>query len=373
MVAPTSPKIALVTVLLALVSYHDAGGQALRDGKRFDPGATMAARAEGAPEELDQMRGYLGQWDVSVTTYPTDSTSFVARGLAEVTFMNRGHGMMERLHVADFDGEGHELNTIALLTVTRADRVWALGEANSFTETISMYDGGFEDGDLVLRTAVRRGGSVQLTYYEARYHPSGPDALTFTLSTSRDHGATWQPALEKAYTRRAPSEGFMGGSDPLGKPAPGLPDEARQFDFLLGEWDAAQEITLANGQTARFPSTSTAVFALNGHGVMEYSWYDVDTNLPDAATTIVRLYNRAMRRWESLYVTNRFNNLLFFGGRQEGDRIVLTLFETDTATAPISHFIFHDIEADRYKWFAESSRDRGETFQTTWTIEMTRR
>lgn len=52
---------------------------------------------------------------------------------------------------------------------------------------------------------------------------------------------------------------------------------------------------------------------------------------------------------------------------------MLTLFETDTATPPISHFIFHDIEADRYQWFAESSRDRGETFQTTWTIEMTRR
>ena len=113
----------------------------------------------------------------------------------------------------------------------------------------------------------------------------------------------------------------------LGSAAPDLPEEARQFDFLLGEWDAYQDITLPTGQNYKFPSTTTAVRAMNGHAILEFNWYDTDPSLADAATSIIRIYNRAMRRWESLYVTNRFNGQLFFGGVKEGDELILTLFE----------------------------------------------
>jgi len=120
------------------------------------------------------------------------------------------------------------------------------------------------------------------------------------------------------------------------------------------------------------PTTATASIALGGHGVLEHSWFDLDPSLPDAATSILRLYNRAERRWESLYLTNRGNTLLDFGGAKEGDRIVLHLFDTRLGDT-ISRFVFHNIEPDGYRWFAESSTDRGATFATTWTIDMTRR
>lgn len=79
-----------------------------------------------------------------------------------------------------------------------------------------------------------------------------------------------------------------------------------------------------------------------------------------------------MRRWESLYMHNRTNSPLRFGGGKEGDEIVLHYFDTDTGAPNFSYFIFHDIEPDRYSWRADTSTDHGATFSTTWTIEAER-
>ena len=70
-------------------------------------------------------------------------------------------------------------------------------------------------------------------------------------------------------------------------------------------------------------------------------------------------------------MANRANSLLFFGGQKEGDNIVLHNFETHADDA-ISRWVFHSIEKDGYKWYGETSRDRGKTYRTTWIIEMTR-
>ena len=79
-----------------------------------------------------------------------------------------------------------------------------------------------------------------------------------------------------------------------------------------------------------------------------------------------------MRRWESLYMANRGNGALFFGGQDEGDRIVLGLFETNLDFGPMIRFVFHDIQGDEYHWYSESSTDRGQTWTKTWIIDVTR-
>lgn len=179
------------------------------------------------------------------------------------------------------------------------------------------------------------------------------------------------PVELREYARLGTSADLLATRDDHGQPAANLPAEARQFDFLIGTWDAQHQILLG-GNWVRFPTTFTAVHAMGGHAVLEHSWFDLDPNLPDAATTILRLYNRAERRWESLYMSNRANTLLHFGGAWEGDRMVLHTFGGRLGD-PISRFVFHNIEADSYAWFAESSTDRGETFNPTWIIDVTRR
>lgn len=372
---PVSIKTLLISctsLLLATVLHaQSTSTPTLRDGTFFEPGLTTT-RSAGAPEVLDKMQYLLGQWDVQMTTYPTDSTSVTQPAQSVISYMNRGHAFMERLFAADFDGNGHERSTVTFLVFTPGAEQWTMGVADSFTENVTMYSGDFEEDVLVLRNALRHRGGVPLTHYRATYSRQDADHFTLEIQTSPDGHSGWTPYLKKAYTKRTPGEGFMAGASDYGTPAPDLPEEARQFDFLIGTWDAQNSFTFPNGQTARWPATATGGYVLNGHAIMEYNWFDLDPNLPDAANTMVRIYNRAMRRWETLYLANRGSSPLYFGGRKEGDRIVLHIFEANT-TDPISHFVFHDIQPDSYSWYGETSTDRGQTFSKNWIIEVTRR
>jgi hypothetical protein len=130
----------------------------------------------------------------------------------------------------------------------------------------------------------------------------------------------------KTYVRRSDDPVFLAPGPEFGQPSPDRNEHSADFDFLIGSFDAA----------------------------------------------IVRIYNRSMRRWESLYMTNRGNSVLFFGGRMEGDEMVLVLFDTDLGGGPLTRFVFHDMRPDGYSWFSEVSNDRGATFKKTWLIGVNR-
>lgn len=360
---PMRLPVLLAATLLAVPALAQA------DGRLHDQGRAMTERSPRADARLDALRPLLGTWDVAVTTFPTDSTTHRATGQAEVTYMNRGYAYQERRVVADA-APGRTDHAMSFLVFSPGPDRWALGEGRSETEHIEVYDGALDGETLTLRTAVRRLGGTLLTFERVRYEMAD-DAFTVAVETSTDDGATWASREVRQYARRADAPALAVRTDD-GAPAEGLPAEARQFDFLLGVWDAQHQLTYPNGQQVAFPTTATASVVLGGHGILEHSWFDLDPNLPDASTSILRLYNRAERRWESLYLTNRANTLLDFGGAWEGDRMVLHSFDTRLGDT-ISRFVFHDIEPDHYLWFAESSTDRGATFATTWTIDVTRR
>lgn len=331
----------------------------------------MDERSPRAPAEIDEIKSILGQWDVEVTLHPTDSTMHKAEGRAEISYMNRGYAYMSRLHIPSYDPAGNEANLIQFLNFTPTNQTWVMGEANSYTESISMYNGDRKGKKLVLSTATRKNGGPDLTHIRVTYGFASNDSFSITRSTSKNAGSSWTQELKMVFSRRTPSDNFMATHNGAGKPSPERPEETAQFDFLLGVWQSSHKINL-NGQWIQFPANATAVYALNGHGILEYNWYDVDPSHPDAATTIVRLYNRSMRRWESLYLDNRGNSPLFFGGQKDGDEIVLHNFEATTADPIIPRYVFHSIADDSYAWYATNSNDRGKTFNEMWNITFTR-
>ena len=359
-----------LTILLFLPAV---AASELRDGQRFDPGSSMTTQAAGAPEELARMAWMRGHWRVAYTRHIRDDSTYTAAARSDVTFMNRGHALMERLHCVDFDGAGHELNQLGFLVYNASLGTWGLGIADSWRENIEVYSGDRRDNELVLRHAARLQGGLTLTEMRLVVERRSDDAFTVTTLHSTN-GEDYEPVVTAGYTRMSDDDGLFTGATGLGDAAPGLPPQARQFDFLLGEWDLQNDLTLPTGRQAQWAAYGTAVMMLNGHGVMEYTSFDTDPNLPDAATTIVRLWNRQMRRWECMYMTNRFNGILHFGGVMEDDRIVLHKFASDAADVPISQWVFHGWQdPSRYSWFGNTSRDRGATWQKTWLIEATRR
>lgn len=360
---------ALTLISTVIAALATAASAEYRNGKRFDPAREMTARAPGAPEELDRVISYLGQWDVEMVRYPQDQEPVAAVGQAEITLMNRGHGLMESLYLPDVGGR--DLAELRFLGFNPATRRWFLAGADTWREAGWIADGGFEAGALVLSDTRRLGGAVTRTEVKYRLEQPTKDRLVFTREES-SNGADWRRTQERTYTRRAAIRDFMKPESPQGAPDPDRPAEAAAFDFLIGEWDESQDMTFPNGQRARWTSRGTGVYALNGLATLEYTWFDVDPSLPDAATTILRFYNRAMRRWECLFATNRGHGILHFGGVREGDKIVLHPFAADAAT-PLRRWVFYDIKPGSYSWHGETSADRGRTWNKTWLIEGTRR
>jgi len=341
---------------------------ATRDGGRFDTGHEMAARAPGAPPELDQVASFVGQWDVEVSRPQGDEAPpIVTSGRAEITFMNRGHALMGTLQSADLGDSG--LASMFFLGYNPAAGRWWLGGADSRSESAWVADGTLDGSRLSLSDTRRLNGGVARTDFRYTFAQPAPDALSYAIETSNDGGATWTPVEQRTYRRRPWSAGFMTPASLYGSPDPARSAAAAGFDFLIGEWTVSNDMTFPNGQQVQWSANGTGVYALNGAAVMEFNWFDIDPNLPDAATTILRIYNRAMRRWECLYVPNRGHSILYFGGRQEGDRIILGNFTTDASAPTISRYVFHSIAKDSYAWYAESSQDRGDSWTKTWLIE----
>jgi hypothetical protein len=361
---PTRLAVALGFLAAAFASAD------YRNGARFDPGREMTRRAEGAPEELDRVTSFVGQWDVEIVSQRQEKGAIRASGQAEITFMNRGHGLLESFYSEAFDG--HELAAVHFLGFNPASQRWFLAGADSWDEHAWVADGDFTDEELVFFDARRLRGGVTLTHYRYRFQQPAADALRLTVESSDDGGATFATVEERTYSRREASADFMKPRTTWGSPAPDRVTEAAAFDFLIGEWDTSHEMTFPNGQRAQWISNGTGVYALNGAAVMEFNWFDLDPSLPDAATTILRLYNRGMRRWETLFVPNRGHSVLYFGGVQEGDAIVLHPFEAG-ASGRLSRWVFHSIEKNAYRWYGETSTDRGETWTKSWLIDAERK
>lgn len=357
-------------ILLILIGLPLLSSAQSRDGKLFDPAITMTERSSGAPEQLDLLLPWIGNWDVELKTMPNDTTIITRSGTASFTLMNRGHGFMERFHCRDFNAQGDELNTSTIIVYNPTQKKWGLGIVNSFTENIALYDGQMEGQKLVFRNAIRAIGGLTLSYYILEVDLANKDRLHTVLKVSQDHQQSWRTLSERTYTRRDNLSPILQARNDYGQAATATAVEAREFDFLLGEGTANHDITMPNGQRFKFPANVTAVHALNGHAIMEFNWFDVDSSLPDAATTIIRIYNRTMRRWENLFANNRGHGLLYFGGKKEGENIVLTLFDTNNSNTPYNHFVFHSIEENGYKWYAEGSWDRGESLRKTWLIDV---
>ena len=361
----------LTSALLAGAVTNPAAEAKWRNGTRFDPGTDMTDRADGAPAELDLVAGSIGQYDVELTTYPAEGDPIVSRGLAEVTFINRGHALMESFYSEDVGG--HPLASVMFLGFNPAAGRWFLAGADSWSESAWLSDGGFEENRLVLADTVRRNGGIARTEVRYTFDPTDDGSPLMTVEESTDGGASWRRIERRVYTRRPPADDFLAPASRFGSPHPDRPAEAAAFDFLIGEWNESHDMTLPTGQQIQWQSNGTGVFALDGAAVLEFTWFDVDPSLPDAATTILRIYNRSMRRWECLFLPNRGHGVLYFGGVQEGDRIVLTNFESTTAVPPFSYYVFHDIGEDSYAWYAEQSVDRGATWAKNWKIAAERK
>ncbi len=370
---------ATATLTLMFVMFCQSTQATSGYGETFDTGLSMSSHSTAAPDELSWAAFMIGQWEVTVSDHRSGQQAEYT-AVADIRWMNRGHGLLEEFHAPATDAKSSEpgtgeYDTLSMLGYVSSAAEWNLGLVDSLAEDVTVYNGHILSDRMVLTQSERQGGTITMTRFQLIIAKDEDTGFSIRLTSSVDDGMHWSPVYTRQYRPRNNADSPF-THDPkhlYGLPASTRAEESAQFDFLIGEWDSSHDIVVAPGQNAQFPVNSTAVYTMNGHAILEYSWYDVDSSFPEAATTIVRIYNRAMRHWESLYVNNRANSMLHFGGRKEGEDIVLHNFDIDARAATIPNYVFHDIEKDQYRWLGRNSTDRGASWTTFWTIEFTRK
>ncbi len=143
-------------------------------------------------------------------------------------------------------------------------------------------------------------------------------------------------------------------------PATAQLDAARQFDFLLGEWDCSW----GDGQTG----TDSVYLDLDDKVVVES--FDARPSLEYQGVSH-SVYDRDSGRWKQTWVDTDGNYLDFVGGFEHGEMELRreAPFDGGTATFRLRWF---DIERDGLRRAYERSDDGGATWTTLWAIEFRR-
>ena len=348
------------SLIIILLFFHHSISATTKDS-----GIDLITPSKLAPLQTSEFSFALGSWEVIESKISKDGKAHIRNGFSKITFVNRGHGYIENSTLVDSNNIRD--SAISFFAFGKTTQKWMMGRVSERREAVEMYDGVLENKVLVFKSAVRRSGGVNVTLTRISYVEKKNKGFVVTTEQSIDYGKSWTKTGERQYkqTKLDLASIFKEAN----KKNDARSKEQKQFDFLIGDGKATQNIRLPTGKWVKFPASASAERVLNGKAVYEYNWYNVDTRNPETATSIIRIYNRNMRRWETLFYSNRANTLFFFGGKKEGDRIVLHNFETHSENM-FSRWIFYDIKEKGYRWFAESSNDRGKTFNKTWEIEV---
>ncbi|HEY0671842.1 MAG TPA: hypothetical protein VGD27_06230 [Longimicrobiales bacterium] len=152
-------------------------------------------------------------------------------------------------------------------------------------------------------------------------------------------------------------------------PALGQNKPENDFDYLLGDW----EFSARNQDYPEFRGRWTAVRLAEGQILDEYRVLD-DKGKTAYVTTTLRNYNLPAQRWE-LVGADVEGGLLDFGtARRVGnDMHIEQRFGVAEGKPSLWRIRYYNIQADRFSWIADRSRDDGKTWvQGYMTLEARR-
>lgn len=137
------------------------------------------------------------------------------------------------------------------------------------------------------------------------------------------------------------------------------------FDFWVGSW---RGIWPAGAGTEPGSAVNTITRALAGKVIHEH--FVTDTGAPFEGLSL-SVFVEAERVWKQTWVDSSGGYLDFVGGRS-GDGAEFHRSQTTPNGAVQQRMVFSDIEADRFEWCWQRSRDDGVEWQTIWPISYTR-
>ncbi|TMR94400.1 hypothetical protein [Nonomuraea basaltis] len=146
------------------------------------------------------------------------------------------------------------------------------------------------------------------------------------------------------------------------------------FDFLAGHWNVANrrlvKALAGSGEWDEFPGHSVATRHFDGAA----SFDEIRFPTKGFSGLTVRVYNHETRQW-SIYWGSSAPGVLDTSpmvGALEGDRGEFYGEETYEGRLVRCRFIWTVIGQDTARWEQAFSEDEGESWETNWTMDLTR-
>lgn len=147
------------------------------------------------------------------------------------------------------------------------------------------------------------------------------------------------------------------------------------FDFLTGHFDVTHRVLKPSGEWNEFAGTSSGRTHFDGAVSVEEARFPTDGNLADAGYGLaLRIYDPAEQVWAIYWVNSRTGKLqppvrgrwsdgscTLYGEDDLGDRMI-----------PV-RLRWSDVTDETARWEQAYSYDGGDTWQTNWTMDFTRR
>jgi hypothetical protein len=153
------------------------------------------------------------------------------------------------------------------------------------------------------------------------------------------------------------------------------PSAANDFAFYAGTWDVANNRRNTDGVWEQFAATSTVSMAVDD--LVQLDHYDAPAfpGRGHVKAVTVRAYDAGADTWSIIWLCNyaapEFDPLV---GRWDGEEGRFLQTFTDEHGAEVScRFIWTRDGSDSARWEQALSHDGGATWDTNWTMDMTRR
>lgn len=160
-----------------------------------------------------------------------------------------------------------------------------------------------------------------------------------------------------------------------GRAAGGRTGGARDFDFLIGEWNIRNRRLrerLAGSDTwDTFDATLSVRPILGGLGNVDE--FEADWDGTHVVATTLRIFNPGTGEW-SLYWVDSLTAVLQppLVGRFEDGRGEFFARDMHEQTPVLVRFIWRDIKRDSARWEQAFSTDEGQTWETNWIMDFVR-
>lgn len=156
----------------------------------------------------------------------------------------------------------------------------------------------------------------------------------------------------------------------MAEAAPCASDEARQFDFWLGDWELSWPAEQTGGEQGTRGSGSNRIDKLFGECVIEENFSTDDASFRGHSVSV---YDEDSGIWRQTWVDSAGGYLVFSGQFDDGVMELRTEPRERDGNITIQRMRFTDITHDSLEWVWQGSRDGGATWDDLWNISYTRR